>query len=170
MVDDYVTYNHLRLRRALAAQLERLADQRDTSSESILNECVRYYLEHATRETRPHIINKSGEITAPHAALHQAIPKLYLRFNQREYLVHQTPFTIGRAQTCDLVIDNKNISQVHCTIEQEGGELLIQDSNSTNGVYVNTERVKISRRHILEGDQFYLCDLCLEFSYKGFAS
>jgi hypothetical protein len=168
MVENYKEMKFF-LRRALSTQLKRLADQRETSTESLLNECVRYYLEHATQETRPHIIHKGGEITAPHVAVSQALPKLYLRFNQREYLIHQTPFTIGRAQSCDLVIDNKNISQHHCQIELEGGELLIQDNNSTNGVYVNSERVKISRRHILEGDQFYLCDLCLEFSYKGFA-
>lgn len=49
--------------------------------------------------------------------------------------------TIGRNMGCDLVIDEANVSRVHARVVCRSGEWCIEDNNSTNGLYVNGQRV-----------------------------
>ncbi|MBE3588963.1 MAG: DUF3662 and FHA domain-containing protein [Thermoanaerobacteraceae bacterium] len=48
---------------------------------------------------------------------------------------------IGRRDICDLVINDASVSRRHAQIEYRGGEYIITDLGSTNGVYVNGVRV-----------------------------
>jgi ABC transport system ATP-binding/permease protein len=50
-------------------------------------------------------------------------------------------WTIGRDATNDSVIDHPTVSRYHARIDRRQGNLVIQDLNSTNGVYVNGQRV-----------------------------
>ena len=59
--------------------------------------------------------------------------------------------TIGRATIADLVLDAALVSRVHCRLEANDETLEVIDLESTNGVYVNGERV--SRRHLIPGDR-----------------
>lgn len=56
--------------------------------------------------------------------------------------VHRTPFVIGRAASCDLVLDNQHVSRNHAVIEMVGGESTIRDLQSHNGTFLNGERVQ----------------------------
>lgn len=58
--------------------------------------------------------------------------------------------TIGRATGADLVLDVALVSRVHCRLEANTETLVVVDLDSTNGIYVNGDRV--SRRHLLPGD------------------
>ena len=49
---------------------------------------------------------------------------------------------IGRAKENDLFLDNIQISRVHAEIRWDGQQYVISDLNSTNGTYVNGERVR----------------------------
>lgn len=69
--------------------------------------------------------------------------------------------TIGRAANNDLVIDNPGVSGHHAVIEHEGNEFYIKDFNSTNGVYVNGQRV--SRERLRYGDEVTICKHRLKF-------
>jgi ABC transport system ATP-binding/permease protein len=54
--------------------------------------------------------------------------------------------TIGRATGADFIIDAALVSRVHCRVTAlAGGELEIKDLESTNGTYVNGERVESAR-------------------------
>jgi pSer/pThr/pTyr-binding forkhead associated (FHA) protein len=54
--------------------------------------------------------------------------------------------TIGRATGADFIVDAALVSRVHCRITAHaGGELEIQDLESTNGTYVNGERIETAR-------------------------
>jgi pSer/pThr/pTyr-binding forkhead associated (FHA) protein len=54
--------------------------------------------------------------------------------------------TIGRATGADFIIDAALVSRVHCRVTAlAGGELEIKDLESTNGTYVNGERVETAR-------------------------
>jgi pSer/pThr/pTyr-binding forkhead associated (FHA) protein len=54
--------------------------------------------------------------------------------------------TIGRATGADFIIDAALVSRVHCRVTAlAGGELEIKDLESTNGTYVNGERVDTAR-------------------------
>jgi DNA-binding NtrC family response regulator len=52
-----------------------------------------------------------------------------------------TPFTIGRSSDCDLVIEDSEVSKRHACITRKADTLRIEDLNSTNGTYVNGERL-----------------------------
>ena len=52
-----------------------------------------------------------------------------------------TPFRIGRREGFDLCLPSPNVSGLHAEILEEDGELWLHDLNSTNGTFVNGERV-----------------------------
>ena len=60
---------------------------------------------------------------------------------------------IGRATDADLRIDDRTISRHHCQIICTDEHSVIQDLNSTNGVYVNERRV---RRHLLDDGEVFV--------------
>lgn len=51
--------------------------------------------------------------------------------------------TIGRATGADFIVDAPLVSRVHCRLTAlPGGDLEVRDLNSTNGTFVNGERVE----------------------------
>jgi len=58
---------------------------------------------------------------------------------------------IGRHDSNDLAFNSRNVSNYHAEILNEGGDLVLHDLGSTNGSYVNEERVK--RRKLRHGDR-----------------
>ena len=55
--------------------------------------------------------------------------------------------TIGRSLMCDITIpDDVYASTLHARFFRDGSNLLIEDLQSTNGTYVNTERVVVPTR------------------------
>jgi S-DNA-T family DNA segregation ATPase FtsK/SpoIIIE len=59
--------------------------------------------------------------------------------------------TIGRAIGADLILDAPLVSRVHCRLEANDETLEVIDLESTNGIYVNGDRVQ--RRHMIPGDR-----------------
>jgi pSer/pThr/pTyr-binding forkhead associated (FHA) protein len=54
--------------------------------------------------------------------------------------------TIGRATGADFIVDAALVSRVHCRVTAlDGGELEIHDLESTNGTYVNGQRIETAR-------------------------
>lgn len=50
--------------------------------------------------------------------------------------------TLGRRPYNDIVIDNLAISGEHAVLQLNGGEVYMEDLNSTNGTYVNGKAIK----------------------------
>lgn len=71
-----------------------------------------------------------------------------------EMSVNKDSFTIGRAESCDGVIDfNKTISGSHCRIDKIGDRYTITDLISTNGTFVNKVKLQPKQpRPINNGD------------------
>ncbi|HUR35305.1 MAG TPA: FHA domain-containing protein [Vicinamibacterales bacterium] len=59
--------------------------------------------------------------------------------------------TIGRSPAADLILDAALVSRIHCRLEANDETLEVVDLESTNGVYVNGERV--ARAHMIPGDR-----------------
>jgi type II secretory pathway predicted ATPase ExeA len=57
---------------------------------------------------------------------------------------------IGRTPDNDLQIDSKFISRHHCQIVTQADSCVIEDLNSTNGIYVQSKRVR--RHNLNDGD------------------
>jgi pSer/pThr/pTyr-binding forkhead associated (FHA) protein len=59
--------------------------------------------------------------------------------------------TLGRARRADFVVDAALVSRLHCRLAASAGEIEAVDLSSTNGTYVNGER--ISRGTLKDGDR-----------------
>jgi len=59
--------------------------------------------------------------------------------------------TIGRSVDSDIKIDNAGVSAHHAKIIHEGNEIIIEDTASRNGTFVNGQR--IGRRTLRDGDE-----------------
>ena len=49
----------------------------------------------------------------------------------------------GRDEDCDVRLDHKSVSKLHCVIVKTDGLLLLRDLGSTNGTRVNGQRVRL---------------------------
>src|SRR4051812_30519758 len=58
---------------------------------------------------------------------------------------------VGRKDECDLRLEHKSVSKMHCVIVKTDGLLLLRDLGSTNGTRVNGHRVR--RAALLPNDQ-----------------
>ncbi|GHU33074.1 diguanylate phosphodiesterase [Betaproteobacteria bacterium] len=60
-----------------------------------------------------------------------------------QFLITQLPCQIGRAKDNDLVISDLGLSRVHATLATDiTGKLRLIDENSTNGTFVNRNRIE----------------------------
>ena len=68
--------------------------------------------------------------------------------------IGEKPFLIGREDYCNLKIDEDSVSRSHAEIrrDQESGEYLLIDSGSTNGTFLNDERLGDQHRVLQAGD------------------
>ena len=58
---------------------------------------------------------------------------------------------IGRQEDCDLRLDHKSVSKMHCVLVKTDGLLILRDLGSTNGTRVNGTRVR--RAALLPNDK-----------------
>jgi pSer/pThr/pTyr-binding forkhead associated (FHA) protein len=64
---------------------------------------------------------------------------------------------VGRREECDLNLDHKSVSKLHCVIVKTDGLLLVRDLGSTNGTRVNGQRVR--RAALLPNDQLHIASV-----------
>ncbi len=60
----------------------------------------------------------------------------------QNFTVRASPFRIGRADDCEVSINNEYVSRVHAEVAFENGTWCIRDLNSSNGIYLNGRRVE----------------------------
>lgn len=68
----------------------------------------------------------------------------------REYILKDAKTTIGRKPDNDIIISDESASRSHAEIFCDGDQVVISDLDSTNGTYVNRER--ITQPHALHPD------------------
>lgn len=69
---------------------------------------------------------------------------------------------LGRSESCDLIVNHDAVSAVHAVMEIFEDRAVIYDMNSTNGTFVNGDKVIVKEVHV--GDSFRLADV--EFNYN----
>lgn len=62
---------------------------------------------------------------------------------------------VGSAPSCDVRVDNPTVSGRHCRLTQDGGAYLLEDLQSTNGTFVEDERID-SPRVVRRGEKVTL--------------
>lgn len=77
------------------------------------------------------------------------------------YFLAKNRFTIGRQPDSDLVLDVVGVSKQHAAVFTLGNDQILEDLQSTNGTYVNGERVA---KHILQNDDvIVISDYALKY-------
>ncbi|MBN1954753.1 MAG: FHA domain-containing protein [Anaerolineae bacterium] len=76
----------------------------------------------------------------------------------RQHLLAGESTTIGRAVENEIVIASKRVSRVHARIRRAGQQLLVEDLGSTNGTFLNGERV-LAPVDLRDGDQITVGDV-----------
>src|SRR5262249_27680315 len=64
---------------------------------------------------------------------------------------------VGRHPNCDTRLDSLRVSRHHCCMTQEGGEVVVRDLGSTNGIRINGQRVEIGR--LRPGDELSIAHI-----------
>jgi predicted component of type VI protein secretion system len=67
-------------------------------------------------------------------------------------LPRDRPLLIGRGPDCDIIVDSAIASRTHCSVSITPRGVVVEDLKSSNGVFVNGERVK-GTRELLVGDR-----------------
>jgi general secretion pathway protein A len=89
----------------------------------------------------------------PHAEAGPPVGRILLASGGKTVLERELRpgrLVIGRTPDNDLQIDSKFISRHHCQIVTQPNSCLIEDLNSTNGIYVKSKRVR--RHNLNDGD------------------
>ncbi|MCE5194670.1 MAG: FHA domain-containing protein [Nitrospiraceae bacterium] len=70
--------------------------------------------------------------------------KITVKFKEavmKEMPIDKEITTIGRNPNNDIYIDNPIVSNFHAKLIKESGEIFIEDQNSTNGTFVNSNKI-----------------------------
>ena len=80
--------------------------------------------------------------------------------------LEKSPFLIGRGESTDLQVVSHGVSREHAAIVREGHTTRIRDLGSTNGTFVNGQRIK--EVNLRDGDMVRVADV--EFAFYCGAS
>jgi hypothetical protein len=77
----------------------------------------------------------------------------------KSYPIGEKGLVIGREQSqCDIVIPDSNVSRIHAWVTIEKGEVVVIDRGSTNGTFVNNN--KVEKAKLKSGDVLQLGQKC----------
>ena len=108
------------------------------------------WVEFNARTNRMQLLQMDGE-TAPETG--QTVGRILLASGGATIVERELKpgrLVIGRTPDNDLQIDSKFISRHHCQIVTQPDSCLIEDLNSTNGIFVKSKRVR--RHNLNDGD------------------
>lgn len=94
-----------------------------------------------------------------------AVPPLALRVVKgpdagRTFSLTARENSLGRRPTCQVVLSDVNVSRLHAVIERQADGYWISDLGSTNGTFVNGQ--KVARQPLRQGDHIRVGDSELE--------
>ena len=123
-------------------------------------------------ELRPERARRAAARQAPAPAPSRAPPRRARKAPSKAVVVEgdshrgrsfslENELVIGRADNCHLVLDDSYVSQVHARIFPRGDSFLVEDLGSTNGTYLNRQRIT-SPSELQRGDRVKIGKTVLE--------
>jgi pSer/pThr/pTyr-binding forkhead associated (FHA) protein len=98
------------------------------------------------------------------------MPKMIVSIDEvviKEVQLTKDKTTLGRRPYNDIVIDNLAVSGEHAILQMNGGEVTLEDLNSTNGTYLNGKAVK--KQVLQNGDSIEIGKYKIKFVGDGAA-
>jgi DNA-binding response OmpR family regulator len=80
----------------------------------------------------------------------------------REHPLSGDVVIIGRAVESDIVITSRRVSREHARLRREGWRVILEDLGSTNGTFLNDERV-LDPVELRDGDRIHIGDVTFVF-------
>jgi two-component system cell cycle response regulator len=106
----------------------------------------------------------AGEVVAPTSGRKRAQLIVLAGPNVGEMYEIDSNLVIGRGREADVRVQGDGISRKHATIRLSGEQVLFEDLGSTNGSFINGERV--AHRVLEEGDKIQIgTSVILKFTY-----
>jgi pSer/pThr/pTyr-binding forkhead associated (FHA) protein len=96
------------------------------------------------------------------------MPKMIVSIDEvviKEVQLTKDKTTLGRRPYNDIVIDNLAVSGEHAVLQMSGGEVILEDLNSTNGTYLNGKAVK--KQQLQNGDSIEIGKYKIKFVGEG---
>jgi len=112
-----------------------------------------------------HIAKEEVEKEEKEELLFEEIPRLVMLsepFRGQEFYLVKRSFSIGRSANNDLALPNLRVSREHAMIRIMEDKVMIFDLGSTNGTYVNGERIK--HQELKDNDKIAIGPI--EFCFK----
>ncbi|GAB5441555.1 MAG: hypothetical protein Fues2KO_19040 [Fuerstiella sp.] len=99
-----------------------------------------------------------GTDSAPHRSV-----LAVLRYGPHEFkLRNGDHLQVGRSHLCSVrILDDLRVSRVHCVLFAQNDRLFVRDLGSSNGTYVNEERVGTSPMEVHTGNVLNIGDSIL---------
>ena len=69
------------------------------------------------------------------------LQRLHSDLPEARYVVHPAGLTIGRSAPADIIVGGSAVSRAHCRVDLAGDKLRVTDLNSTNGTFIDDQRV-----------------------------
>lgn len=92
--------------------------------------------------------------------MHRPCLRVSFDGKSEDIVVDKDEFTIGRIETCDLILNEGSISSEHAKIIKEEGEYYLVDQESLNGVFLDGKA--INKEVIRTNDVYYLGKVKIE--------
>lgn len=91
---------------------------------------------------------------------------LYNKTSGQEFKVTKNLLSIGRDDSCDIILDDEEVSRRHAEIVLDSGDgsYLIADLNSSNGVFVNGKKINKSR--LYSGDNIKIGNQLISVTFS----
>ena len=92
-----------------------------------------------------------------------------LKTKKEVYKLTKERISIGRNRTSQIVISNNTVSKDHAIIEFDSdNNAVIKDLNSSNGTYVNGQRLKFMPMRLKTGDKITFGKYDIEYTFEAF--
>jgi len=136
------------------AMMSAFGQDRDTVSSEDLDAAIRelQWVEYTSRTNRLHVGHPLDQ-TQPGSANGTVVGRILIAHEGKtthERELRPGRLVIGRTADNDVQIDSKFISRHHCQVVTQHDSCVIEDLNSTNGIYVQSKRVR--RYNLNDGD------------------
>ena len=124
---------------------------------SICAKCLKVLL--ASSKTVPEEKNETVLLTGPFLAKSLTL-KYFGTNSQQDYAVKGNAIKIGSdSSQNDMVIKSSAVSKRHARLTTNGGNIFLEDLNSTNGTYVNGEQLTYQEKRLLKkNDKIHFAD------------